>query len=122
MSTTSGRCFETASTASLPSPIEATTSMSARIPSSSSSASRKTWLSSTRRIRIGLPMEVRMLLGRQKQVVVRLAALLDVDLDGRVVGGDPAEHRVERHVVLPDEERQELLRAAQEPLDDGVGD
>ena len=51
------------------------------MPSSSSSASRKTWLSSTRRIRIGRPMPVRTLLGREKQVVVRLSAVLDVDLD-----------------------------------------
>src|SRR5438067_5045136 len=122
MSTTSGRCFETASTASLPSPIEATTSTSARIPSSNSSASRKTWLSSTRRIRIGLAMNLRMLLGRQKQVVVRLAALLDVDLNVRMRFRDAAEQALERGLVLSDEQRQQLPRLAEEPLDDLVRD
>src|SRR5438128_9045591 len=120
MSTTSGRCFETASTASLPSPIEATTSMSARIPSSSSSASRKTWLSSTRRIRIGLPMAVRMLLGGQKQVVVRLSALLDVHLHGGMLLRDPLEQRVELGAVPADEQRQQLLRAVEQALDDRI--
>src|SRR5439155_16278816 len=50
---TSGECSRQAGTASMPSATDATTSMSERRPSRSSSASRKTWLSSTRTMRIG---------------------------------------------------------------------
>ena len=72
------------------------------MPSRSSSASRKTWLSSTRRIRIGRPMPERTLLARrQKQVVMRLAALLDVDLDAPdAPSAIAAEQAVERRLVL----------------------
>src|SRR2546426_8627545 len=122
MSTTSGRYFSTAGTTSLPSPTAATTSTSARIPRSSSSASRKTWLSSTRRIRIGRPMAVRTLLGGQKQVVVRLAALLNVHLHIRVRLGDPAEQAVQRRLFLTHEQRQQLPRLAEEPPDNLVPD
>src|SRR6266852_7922359 len=122
MSTTWGRYFSTAGTTSLPSPTAATTSTSARIPRSNSSASRKTWLSSTRRIRIGLPMAVRTLLGGQKQVVVRLAAVLNVHLDIRVRLGDPAEQAVERGLVPSHEQRQQLPRLAEKPPDDLVRD
>src|SRR5690349_6742612 len=96
--------------------------MSARMPSSSSSASRKTWLSSTRRILIGRPMAVRTLLGRQKQGVVRLAALLHVHRDRRMRVRDPAEQRLERLVLLADEQRQQLLLAVEELVDDRVCD
>src|SRR6476661_8840405 len=92
------------------------------MPSRSSSASRKTWLSSTRRIRIGRPMPERTLLGREKQVVVRLPAVLDVDLDAGMRRGDPLEQAVERRLVLAHEERQELARPVQELFDDDGGD
>src|SRR5437867_729079 len=110
MRTTCGACSSTAATASAPSPTDATISMSARIPSRSSSASRKTWLSSTRRIRIGLLMAVRSLFSREQQVIVRLAARLDVDLEGRVIDREPREKPLERRLVLADEQRQELPR------------
>src|SRR5579864_7369095 len=122
MSTTSGSYLSQAATTSPPSPTDATTSTSARMPSSSSRASRKTWLSSTRRIRIGLPMAARSLLGPEKQGVVRLAALLNVDLDARMRCGDPREQWIEIGAVAPDEKRQELTRLGEQPRDDRVGD
>src|SRR5579864_670701 len=117
MSTTSGSYLSQAATTSPPSPTDATTSTSARMPSSNSRASRKTWLSSTRRIRIGRPMPARTLLGAEKQGVVRLSALLEVDLEGRIRRGDPREEGIEIGAVAPDEERQELARLAEQPLD-----
>jgi len=67
-------------------------------------------------------MAVRTLLGRQKQVVVRLSALLDIYLDFRVLLGDPVEDALELRPVTADEEREQLPRLAQQALDDGVGD
>src|SRR3954470_6238216 len=92
------------------------------MPSRSSRASRKTWLSSTRRIRIGRPMAVRTLLGREKQVVVGLAALLHLDLDVRVRCADPLEERRERHVVLAGQEREQAPGIAEQHTDDGARD
>src|SRR6478736_5872464 len=118
MRTTCGLNRSTASTTSLPSPTDATTSSSARMPSRSSSASRKTWLSSTRRIRIGRPMAVRTLLGREKEVVVGLAALLHLDLDVGVQCADPLEKGLERHLVLAGQHRQQAARIAEQHPDD----
>src|SRR4051794_41221804 len=87
------------------------------MPSRSSRASRKTWLSSTRRIRIGRPMAVRTLLGREKQVVVGLAAVLHLDLDVRVRCADPLEQRLERRLVLADQQREEAARVAEQRVD-----
>src|SRR4051794_29092017 len=92
------------------------------MPSRSSSASRKSWLSSTRRIRIGRPMAVRTLLGREKEVVVGLAALLHLDLDVGVRCADPLEERLERRLVLAGQERQQASGIAEERIDDGARD
>src|SRR5690348_9265812 len=92
------------------------------MPRSSSRASRKTWLSSTRTIRIGRPMPDRMLLRRQKQRVVRLSAALDVDLDVRMRRRDARQDAVERRFVLAEEQRQQAARLHQETLDDSVRD
>src|SRR3954466_14055616 len=118
INTICGLYLPTASTTSVPSPTDATTSSSARMPSRSSRASRKTWLSSTRRIRIGRPMAVRTLLGGEKQVVVGLAALLHLDLDVRVRCADPLEERLERPLRLAPQQRPEAARgAAHHPAD-----
>src|SRR5213079_3081284 len=68
------------SAAAGPSATDATTSMSERSPSRSSSASRKSWLSSTRTRRIGSGIRLS-LFRRQEQCVVRLSAGLDVELE-----------------------------------------
>src|SRR4051794_8050436 len=101
MSTTSGRYCSTAGTAAAPSPTDATISTSARSPSSSSSASRKTLLSSTSRIRIGRSMIGRTLLGRQKQVVVGLTPVLDVDLEVGMRLLDVRDQLLQLRLVLP---------------------
>ena len=73
--------------------------------------SRKTLLSSTRRIRIGRPMAAASLLGREQQRIVRLPAL--AGSRPRSPGGAAAirsSRRVERRLVLADEQRQQLAR------------
>ena len=47
-----------------------------------------------------------------------LAAVLDIDLDRRMRGGDAVQQAVERDVVLADEEGQEVAMLGEQPLDD----
>src|SRR5437868_879750 len=99
----------------MPSPTDATTSTSERRPSSSSSASRNTWLSSTRTIRIGTDTRSR-LLGGEEQRIVRLPARVHVELELRVVVMQPREHAVELRLVGAGQQRQDAARLGQEPL------
>jgi len=46
-----------------------------------------------------------MIIGGQKQMVVRLSALLDIHLDVRMLLGDPVENALELRPVAADEER-----------------
>src|SRR5437660_421268 len=121
MSTTSGRCSRQAGTAAPPSPTAATTSMSSRSENSSSSASRKTALSSTRRIRTGAAT-ARSLLGGEKQRIVRLPAVLHVDVQIGMRGGDALDECVERWRVEAGEEREQVARLGQQALRHGSGD
>src|SRR2546423_7909178 len=90
---TSGRCSFAAATAAAPSPTEATISTSVLIPSNSSSASRKTSLSSTSTIRTG---GIRSTLFRAEQKrVVRRPALAHLDLQLRVRRSEPFDEAVE---------------------------
>src|ERR1051326_6617353 len=93
--------------------------MSSCSPSSSSSASEKTWLSSTRRTRIGAAATARRLFRGQEERVVGLPALLDVDLEVRMPLLDPGEQRFELRRLLPGEERQDAARLGEQPVGDG---
>src|SRR5207237_2815585 len=104
-----------------PSPTATTTSMSSRSENSSSSGSRKTALSSTRRIRTG-PGTARRLLGGEKQRIVRLAAVLNVHVQIGMRGGDALDERVERRRVEAGEEREQVARLGQQVLRDCGGD
>src|SRR5207248_3236283 len=95
--------------------------MSSRSENSSSSASRKTALSSTRRIRTG-PGTARRLLGGEKQRIVRLAAVLNVHVQIGVRGGDALDECVERRRVEAGEEREQVARLGQQVLRDCGGD
>src|SRR5579864_2616878 len=121
MSTTSGSCSRQAGTAAEPSPTDATTSMSSRREKSSSSASRKTALSSTRRMRTGRVTGLS-LLGREKQRVVRLSALADVDIQVGMRRGDALDQRVDRGRVLARQEREQVARLREQAVGDGGGD
>src|SRR5215472_10017861 len=119
MSTTSGRCSFAAATAASPSPTEATISTSPLIPSSSSRASRKTSLSSTSTIRTD---GIRPTLFRTEQKgIVRLPAVVHLDLELRVRGRDPCEQPVERLRLGTGEEGQEPARLLEQARDDGQG-
>src|SRR5579884_4078435 len=120
MSTTSGRCVSAASTAAEPSATDATTSTSGRIPSSSSSASRKTGLSSTRTIRTG--RTGRTLFRREQELVVRLAAVVQLDLELGPLGGEPLEERLQPRRLGSDEQREEAAPVARDPLHHVEGD
>src|SRR5579864_3396997 len=109
-----------AGTAAAPSPTEATTSMSSRSENSSSSASRKTALSSTRRIRTGRDTGLR-LLGGEKQRVVRLTAVLDVDVELRMLRCDALGERVERRRVPAGEEREQIAPFREQAVRDRGG-
>src|SRR5256885_10338536 len=113
MSTTSGRRSATIATALSPSGTEAATSISWRSSRRSSSASRKTSLSSTSRTRIGSAMG-RTLLGRKEKRVVRLAALVDVDLEARVLLGELVEEAVQRRCVLAGEDGEDVARLGEQ--------
>src|SRR6478736_8116409 len=105
MSTTSGLCSRTTSAAAEPSATDATTSMSERSPRRSSSASRKTWLSSTRTRRIGWGISLS-LFGGQEEWVVRLAPGLDVELEARMALPNACEQLVQLRRVRAREEGQ----------------
>src|ERR671937_1136403 len=106
MSTTSGWCFLTTSAADEPSPTDATTSMSERRPSKSSSASRNTWLSSTRTRRMGPSIRRRLFRG-EEQRVMRLAARVDLELEVGMALADAVEETVEVGRVCAGQQRQE---------------
>src|SRR3954447_8768607 len=117
---TSGRCSFAAATAATPSPTEATISTSVLIPSNSSSASRKTSLSSTSTIRTG---RIRSTLFRAEQKrVVRLAAVVYLDLELRVRRLQPVDEAVGRRRLGAGRERQEPARLCDEPRDELEGD
>src|SRR5439155_18800945 len=105
---TSGRCSFAAATAATPSPTEATISTSVLIPSRSSSASRKTSLSSTSTIRTG---GIRSTLFRAEQErVVRLPALVHLDLELRVRRSDSFDEAVERRRLGAGQQGQDPAR------------
>src|SRR3954447_22857758 len=117
---TSGRCSFAAATAVTPSPTEATISTSVRIPSRSSSASRKTSLSSTSTIRTG---GIRSTLFRAEQKrVVRLPTLVHLDLELRMSRREPFDEPVEWLRLGTGEEGQERARLLEETLDELEGD
>src|SRR5262249_39284345 len=120
MRTTSGRCSRMASTAAAPSATVATTSTSSRMPSISSRASRKTSLSSTSTTRTGLMPES--LFRADEERIVRLPALVHLDLDLGVGGGDSLEEAVELGRLCARQEREERARLAEEMLDHGERD
>src|SRR3954451_16009467 len=102
---TSGRCSFAAATAAIPSPTEATTSTSSRIPSRSSRASRNTSLSSTSTIRTG---GIRPTLFRAEQKgIVRLAAFVDLDSELGMRRLEPFDEPVERRRLGAGEEGQD---------------
>src|SRR3954471_8556790 len=117
---TSGRCSFAAATAATPSPTEATTSTSGRIPSSSSSASRKTSLSSTSTIRTG---GIRSTLFRAEQKrVVRLSALIHLDLELGVRRSEPFHEAVEWLRLGAGQKRQQRARLRDQAHDELEGD
>src|SRR5437764_1989260 len=117
---TSGRCSFAAATAATPSPTEATISTSVLIPSRSSSASRKTSLSSTSTIRTG---GIRSTLFRAEQKrVVRLPALVHLDLELRVRRPEPFHEAVEWRWLGAGQQRQERARLCDEVRDELGGD
>src|SRR5436305_6455998 len=90
--------------------------MSARKQSNSSSASRKTLLSSTRTTRIGSLTRAR-LLGGQEQPVVRLAALVHVQLELRMSLAELGQHAVQRRRALAAQQRQDVSRLGQQAIE-----
>src|SRR5689334_9996149 len=90
--------------------------MSLRRPSSSSRASRKTWLSSTTRTRIGSLTRPR-LLSREEERVVRLTALVDVQLELGVPLGEFVEQAVQRRRAFAAQEREHVARLRQQQLE-----
>src|SRR5579875_2684485 len=120
MRTTSGRWDSTASTTAPPSPTAATTSTSGRIPSSSSSASRKTSLSSTSTIRTG--GTPRTLFRGEQQRVVRLSALVQLDLELRPLGGEAVEERLELRRLRAEEQREQAAALSGDAVDDAERD
>src|SRR5438034_3852965 len=121
MTTTSGSCSRTAGTASCPAPTEATISMSSRRSSRSSSASRKTWLSSTSRTRIG-PATRRKLLRCEEERIVRLSAVLDVELERGMPLMEPLDEADDVRLLVPDEQRQNVVRLGEQPFRNGGSD
>src|SRR5919197_5159089 len=109
MSTTSGWCFLTTSAADEPSPTDATTSMSERRPRKSSSASRNTWLSSTRTRRMG-PAIAGRLFGGEEERVMRLPARLDLELEVGMALLDALEEAAQVGLVRTGEEREHAAR------------
>src|SRR5213593_4652942 len=118
MTTTSGWCSRAAGTACCPSGTAATTSMSSCRPSSNSSASEKTWLSSTNRTRIGGAATVRRLFRREEKGVMRLAALLDVHLELGMALLEPSQEWLQLRLVLAGEEGEHASGLGEEPLRD----
>src|SRR5205823_11142517 len=117
---TSGRCSFAAATAATPSPTEATISTSVLIPSRSSSASRKTSLSSTSTIRTG---GIRSTLFRAEQErVVRLPAFVHLDLKLRVPRSDSFDEAVEWRWLRAGQQRQERARIRKEARNELAGD
>src|SRR5690242_15986656 len=90
--------------------------MSVRSPSSSSSASRKTWLSSTRRTRIGSLTLSRLLSGDEERVV-QLTALVHVQLERGVPLGELVDQAVQRRRALAAQEREYVAWLGQQPFE-----
>src|SRR5579871_1827088 len=88
------------------------------MPSISSSASRKTSLSSTSTTRTGMRAS---LFRADEERVVRLAALVHLDLEAGMRGGDPVDETVEWRWLGAGEEREERARLRQEMLDHREG-
>src|SRR3954468_17250699 len=112
--------------------------MSERSPSSNSSASRKTWLSSTRTTRIGSGIARSLFRGQEErgvrlaaglgvgapagggvaepveERVVRLAAGLDVELQAGMALANPFEERVEVGGVGPGQQGQHRARLGEQ--------
>src|SRR5215471_7582804 len=105
---TSGRNSFAAETAAAPSPTEATISTSPLIPSRSSSASRKTSLSSTSTIRTGGIGST--LFRAEQERVVRLPALVHLHVEPRMSGREPLDEPVERRGLGTGEKSKEAAR------------
>src|SRR5512132_735434 len=117
MSTTSGQSSATTLEASVPSPTDATTLISARRPRISSSASRKTSLSSTSTTRICSVTELT-LFGKQEQLVMRLATVVEVDLELGVLFLELFDEAVQLGRALSGEQREHLPWLEEQALGD----
>ena len=53
---------------------------------------------------------------------MRLSALLDVELDLGMLGREPLDELLQRRSTIADEQRHEVARLAEQPLDDLRGD
>src|SRR3954466_9255378 len=99
-----------------PSGAEETISISPPSVSRSSSALRKTSLSSMTATRIGTRL---MLFGREQHVIVALAAFLHLHLDPGVALGHPAEEPVQPGGLVAGQDRPDAAGLGGEPIDDG---
>src|SRR3982751_2155131 len=134
MSTTSGRAAAQTSGASFPDDTAATTSMSDRSPSRKSSVSRKTWLSSTMTPRIGRVTSrslrdrtarvpgAGVLLGHEEQRIVRLPAVVHLELEPGVSLLDLCDEAGERRRLLARQEREDPSRLREHAFDDRARD
>src|SRR5439155_24447588 len=107
--------------ASAPSATEATTFISGRRPSRSSSASRKTSLSSTRTMRIW-SLTALTLFSREEELVVRLAALVEVDLELGVPRAQFVEEAVQLGSAVAGEQREDIARLSEQRVGDRTRD
>src|SRR4029078_913868 len=107
-----------------PAATAATTRRSGVTPSMSSSASRKTSLSSTRTTSIGWPAMPFSIgpFDADKKGVVRLAALVHLDLDVRVGGADRLDGCVRLGGAVADEDGEDISARTEKPREDVAGD
>src|SRR5579871_1640806 len=130
MTTTSGCSSSQASIASAPPSNDPTTSTSSIRPSTSASVSRKRRLSSTRATRtacIRTSLERRSTegsasLGSEPERVVRLAAVVHVELELGIGLAEPGDELLEGLRVLAGEQREHVTRTLEHAFDDRPGD
>src|SRR5881394_1564163 len=95
--------------------------MSSRRSRRSSSTSRKTWLSSTSRTRIG-PATRRKLLRGEEERIVGLAPVLHIELEVRMPLLKPLHEARDVRFVVAGKQRQHVARLGQQALGDGGRD